>query len=1288
MAEVFLAKVMGPGGFEKQLVIKRILPNLAKDPEFVAMFLQEARLAAQFGHPAVVQIFDFGEVNGSYFLAMEFVDGPNLRNILRAAPDRRISPVVGARVIEEACEGLAYVHEFAGEDGVPLGLMHCDVSTDNLLIARNGAVKVVDFGVAKGAGDSSNAAPGTVKGKIAYMPPEQIIGEADLRADVYALGVILYELAAGTRPYDQATDQQLLANIIRTEPVPLLSRMPDLPREYANIVAKAMAKNLSQRFQNCRELAGALDEFISGSGQRVGTRQLAALAAQSKEAPEGQPQTATPVLATPRPLPPEPSSPPKASSAAPSAPPAPRRSDPFAAFGAPVAKASAPAPLAPPRPSAAPPPPPREVKASSPKRSAELFNKFFSDLDEPVEPVEPEVSLEADDEDETLQGSELIEASEEDSGMKVTMGTGGTSVSLESLKAAARRATPLIPHPEQSKPPAQAPSSDLFSSPSAIQPPPAPPAIQPPSAPAPAPVAAKPVARVLTGAEARAAVVMADATDMRLYEPGAPLGTLDELEAVRREFEFDDSLHVLVRFPCHSHRLLAGKETEGLVAERVVGSIEGLLLAEAWGALATLLERLRSAATADAQQRLVFELALSSLSTADQARRISQRLREAPPADTEGLGRLLPFFGGELATLWLTLFEKLDLPGSRDAVLPGLAGLAALNPTPFLEALAPKRPRRLMELSYCIEKGRVPDRQRIEKELMGRLDASRRREVLSGLARAATDDAFRVLCQAILEEPQRSGSPESDAANQETRVHALHLLGKHFPDRVFQALQSFLAPLRSAEWSEPERRALWAAVGLSSLPSAFEAVTTELNLKPPLLGRAKADARKVEVLEALAVMNTPPAAELMRRIAGDKASSDTVRAAADRHLRAELLESTTAGGNESRRWDRNPHTWLDVLLDLSSLAAGSRLVEVDSATFDIAFARLGKCLATLLPSGTQAVVSCLKGLTVNGTAVNDVPDPSIDRVVKAFHSRGISGFTFTRQPARAELEHLVRWLAAGAAAEGVETPSITLLSTTPAVPKPSPAPLIVPPMMDFSKEAMIRYVELVLSFRSWLSERKQNPRAEMPALGQLLSDLAGAASSRMVRFAGLTPRGRSRDAELFHSANVMALVVIFGAELNLQQQQLVDLATHAFLTDIGNLELKDETLGRAGQLTEADKQDVANARRFSARFPFTRFGDKPGAVALGSVVLEQELDWGTRDKPGGAGARSAVGLTGSLVALARAYETLTTANPTREAMKTEEALEVLTEKLAHRFRPELLPLFKRFLQRMSIRPLG
>lgn len=1301
MAEVFLAKVMGPGGFEKQLVIKRILPKLARDPEFVSMFLAEARLAAQFGHPAVVQIFDFGEVNGSYFLAMEFVDGPNLRSILRAAPDRCISPVVGARVIEEACEGLAYVHEFAGDTGEPLGLMHCDVSTDNLLIAKNGAVKVVDFGVAKGAGQESNAAPGTVKGKIAYMPPEQIIGEADLRADVYALGVILYELAAGTRPYEQQPDQQLLATIIQTDPVPLLSRKPDLPREYANIVAKAMAKNLSQRFQNCRELASALDEFITGSGQRVGTRQLAALAAQYKEAPDGPPGAGTPVLATPqgKQLPPAIISPPKGAPAA-AAP----KSDPFAAFGAPAtapisksdpfaafgAAVKKPAPSAPSAPVPA---------AAAPSHSDELFSKFFSDLDSPVvETLDATVTTEEEPEPEGKKVEEF------ESGMKITVGSGGKLVSADVLKALR---APLAPLPAQ--PPAPAPvnvrPSSVQSAP--VSPPPSQPTVHPepsrgavarpvapppsqPAAPPPSQPRAAPAAQVLSGAEARAAVVMADASHMRLYDAGATLASPEELEAIRREFERDDSLHVLVRFPCQAHRLLQTKDAEALVAERVIGAVEGLLLAEAWGACATLLERLRHSAGIDAHHRVIFEVALATLATPDQARRISQRLREAPPADAEGLGRLLPFFGAVFAPLWLNLFENLDLPGSRDAVLPGLAGLAALNPEPFLERVKVKRPRRLMELVFCIEKGNTSERQRLARELLARLDPARRREVLTGLARAATDDAFKLVCQAVTDNETRAAAgaePVTARDLEETRLHAIQLLGKHFPDRVFAALQGLLAQGSSA--SEAERRAMWVAVGHSTAPAAYDFLAAELSQRAPLLGRAKHDARKVDALEALAVMKTPRSVELMKRLATDKALGESVRAAADRHVRAaEFVEGNTSHVGESRRWDRNPITWRDVLLDLAALAGGSRLVELDSASFDVAFLRLGKHLAHLLPAGTQAVVSCAPTLSVDGQVLQSGADPEAEKLAKVLQGRGIAGFTFTRQPARAELEGLVRWLAAGSAAEGVETPSITLLSANQTPPRPAAVPLVPPAMTDFSREALVRYVELVLGYRSWLSERKLNPRAEMPAVGQLFQDLAAAVSSRAVRFLGLMPRGRKRDAELYRAANVLTLSLVFGAELGLQHQQLVELASAAFFADVGTLDIKDEILERVGQLTEADQQEVAVARRWSARFPFVRFGDKPGAVALASAVLEQEVDWSSRERSGGTGANATVGLTGSLVALARAFETLTTATATRKAMTREEAAEVITQKAAHRFRPELLPLFAKFLQRVSLRPLG
>ena len=151
MAEVFLAKTDGPMGFEKQLVIKRILPHLAEDPQFVEMFLGEAKLAAQLNHPNLVQLFDFGEAEGSYFIAMEYIDGPTLRLLLARARDLRspISLGLAARIVSSAAEGLAYAHDFRDQvTDEPLHLVHRDVSPDNILVGRSGAVKLVDFGIA------------------------------------------------------------------------------------------------------------------------------------------------------------------------------------------------------------------------------------------------------------------------------------------------------------------------------------------------------------------------------------------------------------------------------------------------------------------------------------------------------------------------------------------------------------------------------------------------------------------------------------------------------------------------------------------------------------------------------------------------------------------------------------------------------------------------------------------------------------------------------------------------------------------------------------------------------------------------------------------------------------------------------------------------------------------------------------------------------------------------------------------------------------------------------------
>jgi serine/threonine-protein kinase len=289
MAEVFLAKVSGPMGFEKTLVLKRILPHLAEDPQFVEMFLSEARLAAQLNHPGIVQIFDFGESEGAYYLAMEYIDGCNLRTLAKKTRQsgRELPPPLCAKIVSVACDALAFAHAFV-DPGTrkPLQLIHRDISPDNLLVSRQGGVKVVDFGIAKAANQSHKTQTGLVKGKIAYMPPEQLQARPlDQRVDVYALGMVLYELLTGHRPFDDTTDEGMMRAILYEPFVPAASRRPDLPHSLAKILDKVLAKAREQRYPDCRSLQSDLERYILSTGEPVGPWELAQFVTEVLETP-------------------------------------------------------------------------------------------------------------------------------------------------------------------------------------------------------------------------------------------------------------------------------------------------------------------------------------------------------------------------------------------------------------------------------------------------------------------------------------------------------------------------------------------------------------------------------------------------------------------------------------------------------------------------------------------------------------------------------------------------------------------------------------------------------------------------------------------------------------------------------------------------------------------------------------------------------------------------------------------------------------------------------------------
>lgn len=278
MASVHLARADGPGGFQKWVAIKRIHRHLAEDETFIRMFLDEARIAARISHPNVAQVFDLGKHRDTYWIAMEYLHGEPLREIMRAVEEGGappMSPQLAARIVADAAEGLHAAHELRDKDGKLLNLVHRDVTPHNLFLTYDGAVKVVDFGIAKVTGRLANTRAGTLKGKLAYMSPEQVRGSAiDRRTDIFALGVVLWELTTGRRLFRMESDLETLERVQACVVPPPSSIVENYPVELESIVMRALAKDLNRRYPTAREISRALQQYLMKSASFVGSEEI------------------------------------------------------------------------------------------------------------------------------------------------------------------------------------------------------------------------------------------------------------------------------------------------------------------------------------------------------------------------------------------------------------------------------------------------------------------------------------------------------------------------------------------------------------------------------------------------------------------------------------------------------------------------------------------------------------------------------------------------------------------------------------------------------------------------------------------------------------------------------------------------------------------------------------------------------------------------------------------------------------------------------------------------------
>ncbi|MFT7578678.1 MAG: hypothetical protein ACI9MR_000336 [Myxococcota bacterium] len=286
MGEVFLARTSGTGGFEKEVVIKRMLPHLANDPDFIDRFIDEGKLVVQLRHASIAQVLDMGEEQGITFIAMEYVDGRDLAELVRLASTGgvKLPPALVVTVLVKVLEALDYAHRAKDSAGRPMGIIHRDVSPSNVMLSRSGEVKLLDFGIAKATERLSTSTSGAIRGKYNYMSPQQAAGrDLDARSDLFSVGVMAWELLAGVRPFDAESDLRTLDNIRFQDPGSLQAVNPEVPDDLTAVVGRLIAKDPDGRYTSADEALRAFQSYLFRTQAQLTSRDLAAWVAEVHE---------------------------------------------------------------------------------------------------------------------------------------------------------------------------------------------------------------------------------------------------------------------------------------------------------------------------------------------------------------------------------------------------------------------------------------------------------------------------------------------------------------------------------------------------------------------------------------------------------------------------------------------------------------------------------------------------------------------------------------------------------------------------------------------------------------------------------------------------------------------------------------------------------------------------------------------------------------------------------------------------------------------------------------------